>query len=214
MKFSSKKERDQFILDHEVLIKKVIKDNPLFQWKNSDDLYQAGWEALIKCVDKYESKGVSFSTYAYNNIKWYMMRFIDDHRTGEYIRLKAENSKEPNNVLSLDYKRDDSDDGLTVAEVWEIDKSVDIEKDYELKELEHNFYKVLLEGQKKLKPQARQILELYFLKGYRQTEICKIVRCSRQAVKNCIDFHRHRAIRELKEGGKLEGWENFFSKTS
>ena len=215
MKFQTKEERDQFILDNEIIIKRVIKNNPLFQWKNSEDLYQVGWEALIKCVDKYEVRenGSSFSTYACKNIRWTLMHFLDDYRTRDCMCIRSEDPREPNKILSLDYELDGEDESRAEKyEKWKIDISIDIQRGYEIKELRENFLKILFYSKKKINQRSRRILELYFLKDLSFSEIGRQLGCSRQAVKNCVENHRRRVIKELKKRKLINGWEDFFQK--
>lgn len=45
--------------------------------KYNEDYFQQGVLELIRCVDNFdESRGIKFSTYAINNIKWYLKEYI------------------------------------------------------------------------------------------------------------------------------------------
>lgn len=64
---------------------KMIEDNlglipyclQLLKVEYNEDYFQQGCLELIRCVDNYkESEGKKFSTYAVNNIKWYLKEYI------------------------------------------------------------------------------------------------------------------------------------------
>ena len=201
MKFITKEERDKFILDHDFVIKTVIRDHPILRDKCNEDMFQTGWVALIKCVDKYEviENGAKFITYAYDNIRGALFHYINDYRNKDFLYTRDGSYKVGDRVLSLEEENINSEIKNSLNErVWDRD-NINIEKDYEFKELKNNFFKELLYPKKKLRIPARQMLELYFLKEMPMTEIARKMNVSRQRIYMCITFHIKRAVKALKE---------------
>ena len=201
MKFNTKKERDDFILKYEYLIKTVIKNNPILCIKNSEDLYQTGWESLIKCVDKYEviPNGAKFSNYAYRNIEGALFHFINDYRNGTYICLRTSDIKEKNRALSFEEDKNSSETSEDfVAKSWQIDKDTNVELECEDKVIKEMVMKELLEPKKSLRPVAKKMLELYYKKNLGFTEIGRIMGVPRQVVYDRIVYHTNRVIKKMR----------------
>ena len=79
LKQKPKSEREGMILSCLPLVVRLSMENE--KWPEySQDLIQAGNEALCKCVDTYDPLKGKFSTYAYKYIKGYQQHFIRNER--------------------------------------------------------------------------------------------------------------------------------------
>lgn len=81
---------------------KMIEDNlalvtyslQLLKIPYNEDYFQQGVLELIRCVDNFtEDKGTKFSTYAINNIKWYLKEYIQRDFIIKPKRIKCSGGK-------------------------------------------------------------------------------------------------------------------------
>ena len=87
------KDRDKLIVDNMRMVHflawKMYSKNPDCQ---NEDLASAGFEGLIKAADSWDKDtGCKFSTYAYNSIRWAMLRYIysvSPYTANDYTRHK------------------------------------------------------------------------------------------------------------------------------
>ena len=198
MKFKTKEERDKFIFDYEYIVKAVIKKTPWLRENNSEDLYQTGLEILIKCVDRYEviENGAKFSNYAYEIIRSCLLQYFFDYRNRDSVYLRDSHTKEIFKVIGFeDFTKNTGD----FEETAFLENNVNIEKQIERKDFIEDFFKVVFTPRKALHPRAKEILYLYFIKDWKQTEIAEKLNLTRQGVNFIIDYHRKRALKILEE---------------
>lgn len=119
-----------------------------FKRVEKDDLFSLGEIALIKAVDSFDiSKGFRFSTYAYTCIK---------NELCGYLRLK---SNYESLTLCRDYEFAHSDEEFSsLSYIGMLEDTIDIENDYEKKELVCDLYKAF----SLLKDKYKEAVKLHF----------------------------------------------------
>ena len=109
MKFNSKEERDQFVLDNRKIvyhiINKKIKEYDVYDY-TIKDLESIGYIGLIKAVDDFdENKDACFFTYASIRIYSELSRIYRKPRSGiVYSRKILENKRKVDNMKNIENK--------------------------------------------------------------------------------------------------------------
>lgn len=88
----NEQEREKMIMDNMGLVNHCL--TKLLKHKYNEDYFQQGVVELIRCVDNYDSsRGIKFSTYATNNIKWYLKEYIQRDKIIKPKRFKGSGGK-------------------------------------------------------------------------------------------------------------------------
>lgn len=179
MNTGSKEAREKIIIYNFRLVLSRIYSR--FQKNNCDidELFSIGVLGLIKAVDTFEiEKGYKFSSYASKYIDTEIFKFLRQ-------------IKKHQNLYSMDFEYYDENNNICNLEDLLLD-DLNIEKDYEYKELT-SIIKILIE---ELSEKQKEILKLYFgfynNKRYTQDQIAKILNLSRPSItryiKNALEF--------------------------
>lgn len=220
MKFNTKEERDNFIMENiglvDSIIRKRIRHYDYVDY-TYDDVKSMGIIGLITAVDRYdENRGCNFSTYAYVFIMGEILsRFRSVRRGIRYGRKILTNKNKITEMLTYKTEKEVAEElNLTIDEVHKInsvdfssfslnceplgksEKEVDKEYinilSYEVDFNKNLFWENLLEC---LSKRDRNILLKFMIGGYSQTEISKEVGVSQVQVGRIIK----KSLNKLKE---------------